>query len=126
MKDAGFEVGSIGPGSAGVLLSFSWEAAEGSGEAYSSCYEEHLKEVEHYWFHANVPSGNEREDMVAEFRICLADGGIDVSAVPLTDDLAELLTSVQEQVGDESDEFTAALLCVDDYRLLYPEGVLPL
>jgi hypothetical protein len=126
MKDRGFEIWDITPGSAGVLLTFSWESAEGSSEAYDSCYEKHLKEVEHYWFHSNVPTGAARDAMSEELRGCLTQGGIDVSAVPLTDDLAELLISVQQQVSDESDEFTATLLCIDQYRLLYPEGVLPL
>ena len=126
MSDAGFEVSDIRDGSAGVLLSFGWESKEGALAAYDSCYQEHLQEIEHYWFHLNVPTGAKREHMMEELRGCLAEGGLDVTAIPMTDDLAELLVSIQEQVSDESDEFAVALLCIDDYRLLYPEGVLPL
>jgi hypothetical protein len=126
LDEQGFQVSDVGEGSAGVLLSFTWESAEGAPEAYGSCYEEHLKVIEHHWFHSNVPSGSERDAMVGEFRECLAGVGVNVSAVPLTDDLAELLVAIQEQIDDESEEFADVLLCIDDYRLLYPEGVLPL
>jgi hypothetical protein len=107
-------------------LSFAVESADGAQRAYDSCYDKHLNRITHYWFHSNVPSGDERDAMVEEFRACLTQGGVDVSTVPRTEDLGELLRSIQQVVDSESEEFTAALICIDVYRLLYPEGVAPL
>jgi hypothetical protein len=64
--------------------------------------------------------------MYADFAGCLAEGGLSTLGIEQDDSVADVLGSIQEQVDDESPEFASALVCIDNYRLLYPDGVLPL
>ena len=126
LQDKGYEVSPVVVGSAGILLTFSWEAGDGASEAFDACYEDHLKQVEHDWFYSNVPVGSERDVMFDEFVGCLKGIGVNNSQIRSERSLAEVVDLILEQVDDESREFSEALLCIDDFRLLYPEGMFPL
>ncbi|MDR1427068.1 MAG: hypothetical protein LBJ08_04850 [Bifidobacteriaceae bacterium] len=127
MLNKGYDVSPAMQGTAGILLSFSWEAVDGASEAYDACYEEiHLKEIEHYWFHSNVPTGSNREEMFEEFTSCLEEGGAAYPDIESDKTLAEVIDLVLEHVDDQSEEFGQTLSCIDDFRLLYPDGVAPL
>lgn len=126
----GFEVSEINDGNAGgLLLTFSFESGadpndpNGPSAAFDSCYAEHVEEIERAWFWGNVPTGAQRDAMYAEFLVCLADAGIDVT--PLTP------SSTKEQVtgvilgAPEDDAVSSGLWCLDEFLVLYPDGMFP-
>jgi hypothetical protein len=125
MTDKGYVVSDAVVTTGGIIRSFSWDAKNGVEKAYEDCYGDHLKVIEHLWFHSNVPTGEAWDSMFIQFTECLANVGI--SGVRPDFSVEEVMNEFYSETnGDDDPGLGEALLCLEDYRLLYPDGLFPL
>jgi hypothetical protein len=133
MIGKGFTVSPAQAGSLPGMLTFGYETVDeedsgGAREAFDECYDQHLKLADHDWFFANVPTGEEREGMFVDFAGCIEkESG--VTGVAITDSeeqvVSKLLEGTNSDEADPNDKFFDALLCMDQYRYLWPDGMFP-
>lgn len=82
------------------------------------CYDQYVDDVEREYFQANVPTGAERDALFEKLIGCLADVG--VNGVTRLDTEEEIVRAIAEQ---QADDMSPGLWCLDDYRLVFPEGI---
>lgn len=121
VEDAGFQTTEIREGADGVTLEFNIIASsdEISGVA-TACYEKHTLAVERAYFWSNIPTGAERDRLHGKLLECIEAAG--VSGVSRADSEQALVKAMADQLGDN---MTEALLCIDQFRTVFPEGMYP-
>jgi hypothetical protein len=129
VAEKGFEVSEIMDATVLGMLAFSHTSSDAANKAYDKCYDRHLARIEHDWFYSNVPTGAEREVMFADFARCLEEEA-GVTGVTINDRQTEIVNQMALQTGAYEDEQAEgmhyALLCMDRYRYLWPDGMYPL
>jgi hypothetical protein len=127
VQDAGVEVSEPYDAMGGTLLTFSYEtpsdpdALADVRATYDRCYAKHQEEADAVWFNQSIPTGAERTKRFSQLVSCLESVGV----TGVTEDLIleDVARNITEQVDGDDDAMSAALWCVDDHRVLYPEGM---
>ncbi|MDR0593444.1 MAG: hypothetical protein LBG60_09390 [Bifidobacteriaceae bacterium] len=123
--EKGFEVSEVFDASIRGMLTFVIEGGEEAkvDEAYDECYDAHLATIESQWFHANIPTGAERDAMFAELIACLGENG--VTGVTAAMAQQEIVDAIADQVLSDDSKFGASLFCMDEHAALFPEDMYP-
>lgn len=96
------------------------EADNAASAAQDECYAEHVVAVERQYFHSHVPTGAERDALFVDFAACLESYGVH-GAVPSWTE-SQVVDAIIEANGMESMD---GLECLNQFMVLYPEGILP-
>lgn len=98
--------------------------SDGDGDAESAaldeCYSAHVAEVERAYFFAHVPTGAERDALFVQFAECLESYGVH-GAIPSWTEHQIVDAIVEANGHDDMD----GLACLNQFVVLYPEGMFP-
>lgn len=98
--------------------------SDGDGGAESAaldaCYDTHVAAIEREYFQAHVPTGAERDALFVEFAECLESFGIHGAIPSWTEH--QVVNAIIEANGHENMD---GLACLNQFAVLYPEGILP-
>ncbi|MDR1635154.1 MAG: hypothetical protein LBS27_09615 [Bifidobacteriaceae bacterium] len=118
-------MGEVYDSSVRLMLTFTVEGgnADDRDQAYDECYEEHLATIERDWFHANVPTGAERDAIFEDLIACLKENG--VSGVTVGMEQQEIIDAIVAEVVSDDSRFAASLFCMDEHAALFPDEMYP-
>lgn len=123
VNEAGFETSDLRVSPDGVLWGFQISSSgpgdESGIEAYDQCRPIHLEEIERAYFAANIPTGAKRDELVTEMIECLESAGVEGVTHAMVE--TEIVSAIVEQFPND---YTPGLLCLENARMAFPEGLL--
>ena len=125
VNQAGFQTTQLREQSDKIRWSFNVKVSDDVdlNEATSiqdSCYAQYVNDIEKVYYLAHVPTGADRDAMFIQLIECLDNVG--VSGVSRTDTEQDIVKAI---ANSGSGDLSPGLLCLDQYRAVFPEGMFP-